>query len=295
MQLALDARLRAFAAVARRLSFSRAADDLFISQPAVSRHIAELEARLALQLVERRPHEVRLTSAGAHLARAVLRAETLLAQAERGLDDFRGHGERRLAIAASGTPGTYLLPPIIAAFHQQRPGLQLELLLATSAIAAEHVRAHRAEFGVVGGFAAAAELEARHLVDDELLLVAAPGAFPAGGTREELERATWVSREEGSATRAALEAAWMNIGLSPVSRLELPSWEAVKLVVACGGSIAACSRLAIEVELRAGTLCIVPVPGWTLTRAISLITPRDAPLTPAASAFCDLLLATLAG
>ena len=93
----------------------------------------------------------------------------------------------------------------------------------------------------------------------------------------------------GSATRAAVEAARWQTGLHEVWRLELPSWEAVKRVAASGGGIAAISRIALDVELLAGTVAILDVPRWRLTRTISLVTAREVPLTPPADRFAALL------
>lgn len=154
------------------------------------------------------------------------------------------------------------------------------------------VRNHTAEIGIVGGFAASAEIEASPVVEDEIVVVAAPRKLDGRSVREFLADATWVSREEGSATRAALEAAWSDLGMVPRSRLELPSWEAVKLLVARGGSVAACSTLAIGVELRAGVLEVLDVPGWNVRRTISVVRARGAPLTPAAREFLRLLVAS---
>ena len=291
MELELDARLRAFAAYARHESFSRAADELAISQPAVSRHIADLEKRLGFPLVAGQSRRGGLTEGGKYLAEAVLRAEGLLAQAERGIAAFRSGGLETLTIAASGTPGTYLLPAVVSTFHREHPGVVLSILLVTSAGAMDLVRNHTAEIGIIGGFAASAEIEASALMEDELVVVAAP-KDAVRPIRDLLASAIWVSREEGSGTRAALEAAWSDLGIVPRSRLEMPSWEAVKLLVARGGAVAACSTLAIEVELRAGVLAVLDVPGWNIRRTISVIRAREAPLTPAARAFLDLLVAS---
>ena len=162
--------------------------------------------------------------------------------------------------------------------------------MGTSAEAVELVRTHKAEIGIVGGFAAGPEIEATPLLDDQLVLVSSPGKRTPDQIRVLIADATWVSREEGSATRAALEAAWDDLGIVPRARLELPSWEAVKLTVARGGSVAACSRMGLEVELRAGTLAILDVPGWNVRRTISVIRAREAPLTPAAREFLDMLM-----
>src|ERR671939_206835 len=110
----LEARLRAFAAFARRRSFSAAAAELRISQPAISKHVADLERALGLKLVERKRRDGALTSAGDFVANYVLRAEALLAQATLGAAQFRKSESGTIAIVASWVTGTYLLPEIIA-------------------------------------------------------------------------------------------------------------------------------------------------------------------------------------
>ncbi|HKF18806.1 MAG TPA: LysR family transcriptional regulator, partial [Candidatus Dormibacteraeota bacterium] len=105
-----EARLRAFAVFARRRSFSAAARELRISQPAVSKHIADVEREAGVKLVERRPRGGELTPAGEFLANHVLRAQALLAQAVRGVGEFRQRATGSLTIVASGVPATYLLP-----------------------------------------------------------------------------------------------------------------------------------------------------------------------------------------
>src|SRR3954470_3860676 len=106
----LTARLRAFAGFVRRSSFSGAAAELRISQPAVSKHIADMERDFGVKLIERRSRA--LTAAGEFLATHVLRAEAILAQAALGVAAYREPGLGILSICASGTPGTYVLPDI---------------------------------------------------------------------------------------------------------------------------------------------------------------------------------------
>lgn len=285
----LEARLRAFAAFARERSFSRAAQALRISQPAVSRHISDLEKLFGVRLVARRPRGGVLTPAGEFVANHVLRAEAILAQAQRGISQFREPGTGTLAVVASGVPGTYLLPDVVALFHQAHPGVRVVVELATSARAVEALRSHRAELGVVGGYVGAPEIDVERLVDDEIVVVGAPPLAAEGLSRRRLESLTWISREEGSASRAAVEAAWADLGIAPSHRIELPSWEAVKLAAARGYGIAACSRWAVEAELRATTLARLRVPGWRVRRTISIIRLRDAALTPPAKDFVRLL------
>lgn len=287
----LEARLRAFAAFARRRSFSGAARELRISQPAVSKHIADVERQLGVKLVERRPRASGLTAAGEFLANHLLRAQALLVQAARGVAEFRERGAGSLAIVAAGVVGTYVLPEVVAAFHQTHPRVRVGLELATSAGAVEALRSHRAQLAVVGGFRAAPEIEADPLMEDEIVVVGPPRLGRRPMSRREVESLTWISREEGSAIRAAVEAAWVNLGIAPTRRLEFPSWEAIKLAVARGYGVAGCSRLAVEAELRVKSLAVIRLRGWKVRRTISILRLRDAALTPSAHEFLTLLRA----
>lgn len=288
----LEARLRAFAALARRGSFSAAGEELVISQPAVSKHIAELEAELGTQLVIRGSRRIRLTPAGEFVADHVERAEALVAQAARGARSLAGAETGRLAIATSGT-GMYLAIDAIAAFHAAHPRVELDVQIGTSEPIVELVRAHRAELAIVGGFTAARDLDSETLVEDDIAIVAAPAVARAKPTLRDLEALTWISREEGSSTRAAFEAAWRDLGITPAQRISLPSWEAVKLTVAKGAGVTGISRYAVMPELAAGTLAIVKVPGWRVRRHFSLIHSRDIPLSPPAERFRAILLSEL--
>lgn len=289
----LESRLRAFAALAREGSFSRAAASLYITQPAVSKHVALLEAELGRQLVARGRSTATLTPAGETLADYVLRAEALLANARRALDSGASADSGTLAVAASGIPGTYLLPIVLARFHEQYPAVEIDFRLDTSGNALEIVRAHQVEIAVVGGMTVPAELDAEALAEDDVVLVGS-AAFAGRRVRpRELEGLTWISREEGSATRAAVETARWQIGLRVVRTLELPSWEAVKLAVASGAGIAAISRFALGLELDAGTLVVLDLPRWRVTRTIAAVTAHDVPLTPPAENFLALLRGTL--
>jgi predicted ATPase/DNA-binding transcriptional LysR family regulator len=279
----VEARLRAFAAVARNGSFSRAADELYVSQPAVSKHVASLEAELGTELVLRRRSGATLTPAGELLADYVLRAEALLANARRAVGSGAESGV--LSVAASGIPGTYLIPKHLAGFHAQLPDVQIDFRVLTSGEALDLVRAHAVELAVVGGLDVPHELESEPLVEDELVLV---GPASLGGRRlrpKDIAGSTWISREEGSSTRAAVEAARWQLGLHAVRTLELPTWEAVKQAVAHGAGIAAISRSALELELQAQTLAVLDVPRWRVWRTISIVRARGVPLTPPAERF----------
>src|SRR6188472_2303403 len=160
----VEARLRAFAAVARQRSFSRAAEELYVTQPAVSKHVASLEAELGKQLVVRDRKALALTPAGETLADYVLRAEALLANARRAVATRADDEMGTLALAASDTPGTYLLPSLLAHFHARHPSVELDFQVATAAGAMELVRTHRVELAVLAGLDAPPELDSEALV-----------------------------------------------------------------------------------------------------------------------------------
>src|SRR5262245_10526766 len=165
----LEARLRAFAAFARRRSFSAAAQELRISQPAVSKHVADVERAAGVKLVERRTHGSTLTPAGEFVANHVLRAQALLAQAVRGVAEFRQRATGSLTIVASGVPATYLLPEVLVAFQRAHHEVRVRIVQGASAQTMDALRSHRAELGVVGGFAAAPEIEAEPLGGGEVV------------------------------------------------------------------------------------------------------------------------------
>jgi DNA-binding transcriptional LysR family regulator len=278
----LEARLRAFAAVARRGNFSRAADDLAISQPAVSKHVADLERALGTRLLIREPRGARLTDAGEFLAGYVNRAEALLAQAAAGVASLANAESGVVRVATSGTPGVYLLPRALAAFAPTRPGVEIQVDVGTSAEAIEAVRNHRADLGLVGGATGEPDLEVEPLVEDEVVIVGGASLARPGMVARDIAGQTWISREEGSATRRAVEAAMANLGLRPARRLTLPDWEMIKIAVASGAGVAAISRFAVEHELADGRLTLINVRGWHVVRPLSVIRSRDVPMAPLA-------------
>ena len=284
----LEPRLRAFAAIVRQGSLSAAAEELYVSQPAVSKHLALLEKEVGAALVTRGRSGAVLTPAGELLADYVLRAEALLANGRRAVGEAESD-PGSVSVAASGVPGTYLLPQLVVELRDRYPGIEVELDVSTSHTALEHVRAHRTELGVVGGMTVPRELEAEPLLVDEVVLAGPRDLAGRRLRRKEIERLTWISREEGSATRGAVETACWELGLHAIPRLELQSWEAVKLVVASGAGIAAISRLALGFELEAGRLVILDFPGWRVSRTISVVYARGVPLTRGAERFLALL------
>lgn len=280
----LEARLRAFAAFARQRSFSSAAAELRISQPAVSKHIAELEQSLGLELVERRRRRT-LTQAGEFIANHVLRAESLLVQAGLGADQFRSSGTGTVSVVASSLTGTYLLPEIIAEFQHAHPGVRVALQVGSALHAIELLRSHGAELGFVAGAVGAPEIEPEPLLEYDVVIVGKPELVPRQPSRDNLETLTWISREEGSATRISSDAGLARLGIVPRRRLELPSNEALVYALRKGYGIAAISSYVVAGELQRRTLKVIRVHGWDVRNIVSMLHVRDAKLTPSANRF----------
>ncbi len=192
-------------------------------------------------------------------------------------------------LGASGTPGTYLVPREVRQCVSQRPFVEVDFRLGTSAETLTALRNHEVEIAVVGGLATHEEFTVEPLFDDQLVIGGAPALASGPLWPRDLDRLLWVHREEGSATRVALDAALHAIGAAPRRRLALPSWEAVKLAAAQGDAVAAISRLAISVEQAAGTLTELALRGWRLGRPISLAWHTELPLSPIAATFADRL------
>ncbi|MGA7389443.1 MAG: LysR family transcriptional regulator [Pseudolabrys sp.] len=281
----LEARLRAFAAFVRQRSFSAAATELRISQPAVSKHIAELEAALGLKLVERARREGVLTMAGDFVANHVLRAEALLVQAALGAAQFRKSGSGSVAVVASSLTGGYLLPEIIADFQHSYPDVRVTLQVGTAGRAVELLRSHHAELGFVAGTVTAPEIETEPLFEYDIMIVGKPALVPRRPSRDSFEKVTWISREDGSATRISSDAGLARLGIVPRHRLELPSNEAVVHALKRGYGIAAISRYVVAAELRTGSLAAIRVRGWNVRNVVSVLRVRDAKLTPSADLF----------
>lgn len=284
----LEARLRAFAALARRRSFSAAAAELRISQPAVSKHVADLERALGLRLVERARRDGTLTGVGDFLANHVLRAESLLQQATLGVAEFRKSGAGSLTIVASWLTGTYLLPEVIAEFKHLHPDVRIAMQLGTAREAVEALRSHRAELGFIANPTGGPEIEAEPLLENEIAIVGRPELVPKRLSRGSLESLTWISREEGSATRSVVDRAIAQLGIVP-RRLELPSYEAVLSALKSGYGISAISRYVVDTELRTGSLAVIRVRGWNVRNVVSVLRARDAALTPSANLFQALV------
>jgi len=284
-------RLSVFLAVARHLSFRRAAAGLHLSQPAVSKHIQHLEAELGLALFERRGNRVALTEAGRMLQDYGQRVTMLTDEVRRALAELQGLQRGALRIGASTTPGLYLLPERLARFRREHPSLETQLVITNSADIAHRVAGGELDLGFVGALPEARGLQVRPFAEDEIVLIA-PSRHPAArraaapaAVLAALARDTWVMREAGSGTREVALAGLAEQGITPTRTMELSGCEAVKRAVAAGLGVGFVSRHAVGLEVEHGLLRIVDDPSLRFRRLLYLVTRKDARPSPAVLAF----------
>jgi len=284
--------LALFHAVACAGGISAAASVVRISQPAISKQISELENALGVRLLERLPRGCRLTDAGALLYDYARRMHVLELEAEQALEEFRGLKRGRLRIGASQTIGAYLLPRVLSEFHSQYPKITLKVLTANSTQVQEALCAGTIDLGFTEGTTDAAGLESEEFYEDELVLIAPPGhpILRRGAvSAKALCREALLVREFGSGTREVLEQALAQRRLSFEPLLELSSPEAIKNAVVNGMGLAILSRLTVDLELRSGVLCQVPLSDLKLRRPLRRQWTRSRPQGPAEASFLTLL------
>ncbi|GIK38957.1 MAG: LysR family transcriptional regulator [Chloroflexota bacterium] len=281
-------RLKVFYLVARLESFSRAAEELYTSQPNVSKHVHQLEAELGVSLFHRLGGSIELTEAGRAVYRYAQQVFDQTVELQRTLAELEGLTRGYLRLGASSTPGLYLLPEMIAAFGHHYPGLEMSFSIGNSQQVVDEVLAGKLDLGFVEGFIEAAGLQRQAFGANEVVLIAPAGHRLAGQAdiaATDLGGETFIVRESGSGTRQAMEAILASLGFSPQRTLELPSCEAAKRAVAAGLGLSFVSRYALDLELDQGLLTVLSGAGFSLAYPLYVISRKDVRLSQAALAF----------
>lgn len=293
------AQLKAFVTVIERGSFSEAARELGVSQPAVSMQLQALESDLGVTLLDRRYRKVDLTEAGQELLPHARRVLEELAQAEDRLAELSGTVTGRLNVAASTTPGVYVIPRVLGSFVERYPQVGLSVTVLDTAEVMDAVESGRAHIGIAGSTAPGRKVVFEPVGTDELLLIAPPGHRLAGQrptALSELCEESWVLREPGSGTRKQSERILMDHGLDPAElrvAVELSMGEAIVNAVEGGLGIAIVSRFAARKALELGTIVELQAFGLPSVRSFSVVLPKGM-VTRAARAFHEHLLDELA-
>lgn len=292
--------LKIFQTVVANVSYSRAADRLGISQPAVSMQLAKLEEFLGLKLLVQQGRQISLTEAGQTMARYADRLFEVHDAALRAMEDIRSLRRGRLRLAASSTPGAYLLPAVVAAFRAEYPGAEVSLRISNTSQAVRMVADGTVDLAAIGEppADAPAEVEYQPLCADRLTVVvsgAHPWAERAAISPAELAAEPLILREAGSSTREVLDRRLADLGLKARPSLELALTDAVREAAAAGLGPAVLSGWAVRTELQTGRLRAVAVCGLSLERTLHLaLLPWGDP-GPLVSAFMGKLRTTAQG
>ncbi len=264
--------LRLFASVAQHRSFSRAADALRISQPAVSKAVREFELQIGERLLERRgPDGVTPTPVGARLLDHAARLFAAEAAAEEELADLRGLRTGSLAVGASTTIATYLLPPILGIFHRRHPNVTLTLATANTADIVARLLARSLDIALVEGPVSDSQIVATAWRPDAMALIAAPThrlALQGYATPADLADEIMLLREPGSGTREVVLEALSRAGIVPARLVEVGGTETEKQMVASGFGVAIVSAATASDQIALGHLAVVPIRGFSLTRTL---------------------------
>ena len=291
---ALDpARLRLLVEVQRRGSISGAAEVCQISQPSATKHLKTLEAALGERLVERNGRASRLTEAGELVVTHAARVLDTLHGLQEELDALRGAERGSFALAASTTPGSYVLPAILRCFADRHPGVEVDVAIGSSAWVADRVAKREYSLGIAGEVELPPGVRAEPFIDDELVGIAVPGQVRlrrGRATPRQLEMRTLLTREPGSSTRLVAERYMARAGYNPANRWELDSDEAIKRSVRAGLGVGFVSKLVVADELERGELVSFRLDGVEpMRRSIYLLMPGDRDSTPSERAFIAAL------
>ena len=288
--------LETFCRIADLKSFSKAADDLFLTQPTVSGHILSLEQSLSLRLFDRTSREVRLTKAGEVFLKYASKILSFRKDLMNALSEFSQGIRGELSLGASTIPGEYLLPKLMGDFKREHPHFVISLKIADTKEIVQYVLQDMVEFGVIGARLNHPSLHFEKYQEDEIIIVAPPDHPMTRKKRvnvEELLKVPWIIREEGSGTQMAVEKALRKKGKSLKQFnvvMEMGSTSSVKEGVKAKLGLAFISRRATEEELHQGFLSRIDVEGIEpISRQIYIATRPGRTLSPIGMEFLRFL------
>ncbi len=275
----LDFRLKVFQCVANNLSFTKASAELFITQPAITKHIKELEAELEVKLFNRTGNKVVLTQAGNILLSYAEQIINLHNEAIFELSQLKGNPEGNLRLGASTTIAQYVIPAALARFNKQNPEIKLSLINGNTERIEQHLLKNEIDIGIVEGKPTNSDIRYSPFINDELLIFksAQNNITSELITNDEFVKLPLVLRERGSGTLEIIERNLQHHGISPKNLnilMHLGSTEAIKSFVKTGNGVGIVSRYAIEQELSAGIFKLINIPGLKFHRQFYFISPK---------------------
>ncbi len=288
-------RLRVFRAVARHLNFRMAAEELLLTQPAVTQQIKALEAELSVALFDRAGGHVALTAAGEALLPYAERLASLAGEAREAVVAATGTTAGSLEVGASQTIGQYLLPRLIAGFRREFPLVEVSAVGGNTQAVLEALAEHRVQVGLIEGPALRRDVRVEDFMEDHMVCVVPAGHEWADEevTVDAMQGATIVTRELGSGSRRIVEHALEEAGVRMRDLrvgMTADSTEGLLSAVEAGLGVGFVSRWAVRNQLALGTLRVARVKGLKLGRMFSIATMAGPEPTGAAGAFRRFVL-----
>lgn len=275
-----DFRLKVFFTVAERLSFTRAANELFITQPAVTKHIRELEQQLGVSLFKRKGNSIALTAAGQTLKLYANKILQTYKELEFDLSQANNTIKGQLRLGASTTVAQYVLPKILALLNRQHNGLQIDLVTANTDQIEKLLIDEKIDFGIVEGTSNKPQILYQPFIKDEIVLVTR-SKNKLSAKKEikpnTLKTVPLVIRESGSGTLDVIDAALKKVGLNRKAltvQIQLGSTESIKQYLYHSDCAAFLSIHSISKELDRNELSIIDVEGMSIYRTFQFINLR---------------------
>jgi DNA-binding transcriptional LysR family regulator len=268
-----DFRLQVFHTVARRLNFTKAARELFITQPAVTRHVHELEQHFKVKLFERNGTRIKLAPAGKRLLQHTEALFALYRNMEFDMSSLTHAQSGKLILGGSMTTAPYIIPPILADFHERYPEVQVSLITGNTQQIEEALERGEIDLGIVEGHSRNPSVKYTEFMKDEIVLVsniAHPLARRTSIRPEELLRIPLLLREPGSGTLEVLAHALKDVGikLSQLKKeMQLNSTEIIKSYLLHAPCMAFLSVAAVVKELENNECTIIDVKGLNIERS----------------------------
>jgi DNA-binding transcriptional LysR family regulator len=287
-----DRRLQVFHAVAKQLSFTKAAETLYMTQPAVTFQIKQLEEHFNTRLFDRGHGRISLTPAGELVLEYADRILGQYADLEARLAEMTGQMRGPLLVGASITIAEFMLPRVLGEFNALYPNVRARLIVGNSDTIENRVAEHSLDIGITEATEHLSQLQAETCCDDELQVICTPGhplSRQAAITPAMLQDHAIIAREPGSGTREVTDNYFRQAGVDPASLrvlMELGSPEALKGVVSTGLGVAIVSRASFHKELQLRQLVAIPL-APRLTRPLSLVTPREKFRSKLVTSFVD--------
>ncbi len=283
--------LEVFINVAKFNSFTKAAEELNLSQPTISLHVQNLEKELGVKLFDREGRKASLTPPGKVLYKYAMEIIKLKKRALLAVREFLGRIEGEFTIGASTVPGEYILPKVLASFMNNYPNTKFSLKVSDSEAVINDVLSENLEIGAVGSRRETERLTFIPFYEDEIILVRNKD-LPELRDYLELVKAPLIMREKGSGTRKIFEEHIHHLGINPKNLnviAELGSTTAVKEAVKSGLGYGVISNLAVMEELNTGKLFKNPIENLEIKREFYIVRKRQKTLSPAINLFMEFI------